>query len=354
MLKSLNLAQLFFGVVFTLLLILNWILFKSIIHPLIFGAIMAGSFAPMNKRIREKLGNREQLSAILTCIVILLVVILPCVYIMVQLSKESIELYLSIKDGLPRESVKNFLFGNGTAANMLSSLTGFFNIEISMSEIEAKVLSIVQGASGQMFTFINGIFSNIISFAFNFILIFLTTYSLLLDGPRLKEYMLKLSPLPDEQEIKIVEIFNQMNYVTLVCNGVGGVIQGLLAAIAFWIVGISNIFLWFVLMVILAFIPLLGISVITIPASVYLILIGQTTAGVTLFIWCALVGLIVENWFKPKFIGKRIQINSMLVLFYIIGGMAVFGMAGIFYGPLICVIFMTIVEIYHENYATNS
>jgi len=351
MLKSMNLAQLFFGVVFTLLLVLNWILFKSIIHPLIFGAIMAGSFAPLNTKIKIKLKGKEQLSAILTCVIILLVVILPCVYILLQLSKESIEFYRSIKDGLSREAVNNFLFGNGTFAGLVSKATQFLNIEISMIEIEKKVLSIVQGASGQMFSFVNGLFSNIISFTFNFILMLLTTYSLLLDGHRLKEYMLKLSPLPDDQEIMIVEKFNQMNYVTLVCNGIGGLIQGFLAAAAFWIVGIENIFLWFVLMVILAFIPLLGISVITIPASIYLLLIGNTSAGIILFIWCALVGLIVENWFKPKFIGERIEINSMLVLFYIIGGMAVFGMAGIFYGPLICAVFLTIVEIYHDHYS---
>jgi predicted PurR-regulated permease PerM len=222
-----------------------------------------------------------------------------------------------------------------------------------MVEIEGKILQLIQGASGKVFTFVNGLFSNIISFSFNFILMILTTYSLLLDGHRLKKYMLKLSPLPDDQEIMIVEKFNQMNYVTLICNGAGGLIQGLLAAAAFWIAGIENIFLWFVLMVILAFIPLLGISVITIPASIYLILIDNKSAGIILFIWCAFVGLVVENWFKPKFIGQRIQINSMLILFYIIGGMAVFGMAGIFYGPLICVIFMTIVEIYHEHYSVN-
>ncbi|MCO4792810.1 MAG: AI-2E family transporter [Bacteriovoracaceae bacterium] len=349
--KSLTLPQAFFAVVFTLLIILNWILFKSIIHPLIFGAIMAGSFAPLNVRLKSKLGGREQLSSIFTCIIILLVVILPCVYIMLQLSKESIEIYRSIKDGLSRDSVNNFLFGNGYFANILSSATEFFGIKTSMHEIESKVLSTVQGMSGSLFQIVNGLFSNIISFSFNFILMLLTTYSLLLEGHRLKDYLLKLSPLPDDQEIMILEKFNQMNYVTLVCNGIGGLIQGFLAGIAFWIVGIENIFLWFVSMVILAFIPLLGISVITIPACVYLILIGSTTKGVLLFVWCTTIGLVVENWFKPKFIGKRIQVNSLLVLFYIIGGMAVFGMAGIFYGPLICVIFMTIVEIYHDNYS---
>ena len=353
MLKSISLPQLFFAVVFIILVILNWMLFRPIIHPLIFGAIMAGSFAPLNHKILGIIPNKRSLSSTITCLIILFVVILPCIYILLQVSKESIEFYQNIREGLSKDSVNDFLFGEGKAAALLSSVTNFFNIEITLSEIETRLISIIQNASGQLFDFVNGMLGNIISFSLNFILMLLTTYTLLYDGERLKKYILKLSPLPDDQEIKIMQKFNQMNYVTLVCNGIGGIIQGFLAIIAFWLVGIENIFFWFVLMSILAFIPLLGISVITVPASIYLILIGKTWPGILLFIWCSLVGLVVENWFKPKFIGKRIQINSMLVLFYIIGGMSVFGMAGIFYGPLICVVFLTIVEIYHDHYANS-
>jgi len=48
--------------------------------------------------------------------------------------------------------------------------------------------------------------------------------------------------------------------------------------------------------------------------------------------------------------GKRIKVNSLLVLFYIIAGMGTFGMAGIFYGPLLCIIFLTMVDIFQEYY----
>lgn len=142
-----------------------------------------------------------------------------------------------------------------------------------------------------------------------------------------------------------------MNYVTLVCNGVGGIIQGVFVGIVFWFVGIDSVVLWTVLMILLAFIPLVGISIVTVLASIYLMLMGSVTSGIILFVFTLILALLVENWFKPKFIGDRIQINSTFVLLLIIGGMGVFGMGGIFYGPIICILFLTNVELYHSNYS---
>ena len=178
-------------------------------------------------------------------------------------------------------------------------------------------------------------------------------YGLLIKGDVLKKYVFELSPLPEEQEQTILTKFNQMNYVTLVCNGIGGVIQGVLGGIALYFAGIGSVILWTVLMIILAFIPLVGISIVTLPASLYLMLTGSVSSGVILLLFTTAVGLVVENWFKPKFIGERIQIDSTFVLLAIIGGMAVFGMAGIFYGPIIGILFLTHVELYHEHYKIN-
>jgi predicted PurR-regulated permease PerM len=116
------------------------------------------------------------------------------------------------------------------------------------------------------------------------------------------------------------------------------------------IAGFSSIFLWSTVMVLLAFIPLVGISIITIPASIYLLLTGKVAAGITFFIFTTVIALVVENWFKPKFMGSKIQVNSLLLLFYIIAGMGSFGMAGIFYGPIVCILFLTMVDLFETHY----
>ena len=178
----------------------------------------------------------------------------------------------------------------------------------------------------------------------------LMVYTFLVDGPEIKRFMLDLSHMPDDEEELVFEKFNQMNFVTLIGNGIGGLIQGVLAGIGFWFAGIESIMLWTTSMVFLAFIPLVGISIIYVPACLYLLIIGKIWGSVILFVYCTVISLIIENWFKPKFVGNRVKINSTLVFVSIIGGMSVFGIPGIFYGPLIASIFLTFVNLYHKRY----
>jgi predicted PurR-regulated permease PerM len=175
-------------------------------------------------------------------------------------------------------------------------------------------------------------------------------FSILLYGSQLKRFLFDLSPLPEEDEQLLIDRFNQMNYVTLVMNGLGGVLQGVLAGGAMWLAGFSSVLLWTVMMVVLAFIPLIGISFVYIPATIYLIAVGEYVAAVLFFVWCSAIAFLTENWLKPMWVGNRIKISSMAVLFFIIGGMAVFGTAGIFYGPLVLTLFLTFVDLYHARY----
>ena len=346
-----KLARASFLIVFSLMLLLNWALFQPMIHPIIFGAILAGTFAPIFNKILVFTQWKREICSVLTCLIICFVVILPLAYIILQLSKESLTAYRVIRDGLSREAIHNLLFGQGQIAQFISSTAELFNVEFTPREFESFLLETIRSFSGYILNTINQWLGNVIMIVFHFIIMILVIYGLFVDGPTLKRFFFNLSPLPNDQEQLILHKFNQMNYVTLICNGIGGVLQGGLATIGFYFAGIQSLFLWFSLMVILAFIPLVGISFITVPACIYLFVTGEKTTAIILLIYTASVSLVVENWFKPLFIGKRIRVNSLLVLMYIIGGMAVFGMAGIFYGPLICILFLTIVEIYHDYYA---
>jgi len=340
-----------------------WLLFKPIIGAIIFGSILAGSFYPLFMKIHQKTKRSKSVSSLITCLVIVLIIIIPTIYLTVQLSKETIHLYQNIKSGFNDQSVNTFLFGEGYIAGFIKNVSGLFNMNLSsdpntnlnpdlnMELIQGKLFEVIKNISGIMFDLFNTWLSNILNFFFNVLIMLLVVYSFFTNGDKLKAFFLRLSPLPDDQEELIINKFNQMNYVTLVCNGLGGVLQGVLAGIGFWLAGLSSVFLWMTVMMILAFIPLVGISVVTIPACIYLWIKGKILASIILFIFCITISLVTENVFKPRFIGNLIEINSLFVLFTIIGGMSVFGMAGIFYGPLIGIIFLTAVDIYHSNYA---
>jgi predicted PurR-regulated permease PerM len=279
-----------------------------------------------------------------------LLLVIPLIYIVFQISKEGVNLYANIRQGLSLEQVQDFFFGNGALARFISDMAGILGIEIDLKEVYQALLMKAQSYSGKLLGSVNAMISDTLNFFFQFLIMILALFTLFVEGEKLKAFIFKLSPLPDEQEQIILEKFSQMNFVTLICNGIGGLIQGGLAGVGMAIAGFSSIFLWSTVMVLLAFIPLVGISIITIPASIYLLLTGKVAAGITFFIFTTVIALVVENWFKPKFMGSKIQVNSLLLLFYIIAGMGSFGMAGIFYGPIVCILFLTMVDLFETHY----
>jgi predicted PurR-regulated permease PerM len=352
-LRQLNLPNLYFAAVLLLVIYLLWMMMKPFLGAIIFAAIITGSIHPVYMLLLEKIRLSPRWAAIFLCFLIIIVVFLPTVFLLFALSKEAITLYQNLAAGISNESLNNFLFGEGYVAGVVKDFGSIFGVEINMDNFVKEVINLLKRFSGIVITSINKIVGNLVVFLFDFVIMILVIYALLAEGAALKKFFLKFSPLPDDQEQLIIDKFNQMNFVTLVTNGLGGLIQGVLAGIGFWIAGINLVVLWTTLMIILAFIPLLGISIVYIPTCIYLVIIGKTFPGIALFIYCSVLAFVTENWFKPLFIGKRIQINSLFVLFTIIGGMTVFGFGGIFYGPVIAILFLTMVELYHKYYATN-
>lgn len=339
-----------FVILFLLIILQNIFLFKGMFHSLTFAAILAGIFFPLHIKISEKTKLRPELNALITTLLVTFVILIPLVFILFQVSKEGVNLFTNVKSSLSVAQVKNFLVGDGAFAESVRKIAETFDISVDLNGIYEGLISKVQSFAGKFFGTLNQIVSDIFNFIFQLLIMLVAIFSLFLDGHKLKQFFFHLSPLPDEQEQMILEKFSQMNYVTLVCNGIGGIIQGVLAGVGLWMAGISSVFLWTTAMVILAFIPLVGISIVTIPACIYLFAIGAKTSAIILFIYTTAISLIVENLFKPRFMGTRVKVNSMLLLFYIVAGMQTFGMAGIFYGPLLCTIFLAMVELFNEYY----
>jgi predicted PurR-regulated permease PerM len=304
-------------------------------------------------RLIERRINNHKWSAALVCLIIVLALFLPSLFIVVKLSEEALSLYQHIKTNLTDEELEKLLFGIKYFPEILKELFGMANMDFNVANVKGLLLETSKDASSIIFNTLNAWISNIFSFFFHFIIMLIVVFTLLSDGDRIKAFLLALSPLPDDEEQLVIDRFNQINFVTLIGNGIGAVIQGFFAGFGFWFAGMEAITLWTSMMIVLAFIPLVGISIIYVPACIYLFIIGKTVASIILFVYCTVVSLVVENWFKPRFVGNRAEINSTLVFLSIIGGMSVFGIPGIFYGPLIISIFLTFVDLYHKRYTDN-
>lgn len=345
-----RLKPIFFIFVFIVVIAFNIYLFIPFFHIFAFATIIGGSFYPLFNFFNQKNWLNKKKAAALTTLCIVLTVVIPSIYLIAQLSKETLHFYQGVAHDFNKDVIRQAFVGDGFVAKGVDQVLATLEINMTRDEVYHVAVQKAQGYLGGAVKLLNGLLSNTIHLVFEFILMLVAIFALFMSGDKLKDYIFKLSPLPEDQEQKILDRYNQMNYVTLVGNGIGGIIQGVLAGIAFWLCGIPSVFLWTTLMIILAFIPLIGMSIVFIPASIYLFITGKTVSGILLLVWCGAVSLVVENIYKPKFVGDRLSVDGILLLFYIMAGLSVFGTPGLFYGPILCIIFLTVSEIFTSYY----
>jgi predicted PurR-regulated permease PerM len=132
-----------------------------------------------------------------------------------------------------------------------------------------------------------------------------------------------------------------------------GMVQGVLAWLGFWMLGVPNPGLLGFLTAIISIIPLLGAAIVWVPVDLYLLmnatLTGEYWRAIALLVYGTFVISLIDNIIKPKIVGDRAKIHPLIILFGILGGIQLFGVAGILIGPLILTIFDVVIEIYKET-----
>ena len=338
----------FFIFFFLLLCLILWMVW-DFLTVIAFSLIITGTFYPLMDLL-EKINWKRRNSSLLICALIVLLIFIPTTYMIFHLSKEILKLYNIVFTFFQDDKLQNFFLEKNEFTNFISWIFTSFDLEYSLQKLKTLFLEGLKWVSTRAFNYINTIATNLLGFLFKSFLSILIIYTLLLEGKNLKKYIIEISPMEDEDEKLILNRLYTVNYVTIIYNGIGGLLQGILAGFSFWIVGIESVLSLTFFMMIFAFIPLLGISIIYFPVCIYLLIIGKMYQSLFVFIYCTAVSFIVENWFKPRFMGKKIQVNSLLLLFSMIFGLNFFGLLGLFYGPLIISIFVTVVDLYHQKY----
>jgi predicted PurR-regulated permease PerM len=140
--------------------------------------------------------------------------------------------------------------------------------------------------------------------------------------------------------------FTSVTRATLKGTLMIGILQGGLAGAAFAVAGIDNAVFWGTVMAVLSVIPSIGSALVWFPAAIILIMQGSTVGGVGLLVFCGLIVGSLDNVLRPILVGKDTKMHELMIFFGTLGGIMMFGIAGIFIGPVIASLFVTIWELY--------
>ena len=328
--------------------LMGWLLspFFSII---VLGAVVAGAFHPVYRLLTAHEKISSGLASFLTCLLIFFILFIAIVFFVGVLAQEAYEL-IQLTKSPALSSFINTHFTNSALLDRINPLLANFDIIITGAELSKSISDIGRVVGLFFFDQARAVASNTLSFLASIFLMLLVIFFLLIDGPKLVRFLIDLSPLPEEQDTQLIGKFSDMAGAILVGNGLCGAIQGIAGGLIFWLFGLQSAFLWGVIMALLAFLPIIGIGAVFIPTVIFLFLTGRMGASLFFLVFYLLLSGSVEYMLKPRVVGKRVQMHTLVVFLSIIGGLKMFGILGIIYGPLIATAFLTLTNIYHTSY----
>ena len=215
-----------------------------------------------------------------------------------------------------------------------------------------KIKQKAKDVAGQVGIFITqgalDILKFIASFALFIVIMGFSLFYFLGHGRDVTQHVSTLLPLDESHKKKILERFEETIRAVVGGNIVTALLEGILAGIIFFCTAIPFSFLLGMVVAIAALIPLVGAPVVWIPVTLYLIFNGSYAKAIIVALFSFIVLGAIDNFLKPKLIGDKIKMSSFAIFLGVLGGISVFGILGIFVGPIIVALLVTCVDIYRE------
>lgn len=341
--RAQSIENTFFYVLLALTTLAFLWLIRLYLEPLFWATVLAVIFEPLYRRWLGVTRDRPSLSAVLTLLTILIVVLLPIAFVGVSLTRESLLLYDRLTSG---------------DLDPVGLLQRIPIPERLLEQLDLRRDDIIQRVVGYAGTATQFIGSRLLSFGQNvlkFILalgiMFYVAFFFFRDGAKLTAKIVRMMPLGDARERQLLTNFANVARATIKGTLVVGVVQGTIGGVLFWIAGITAPIFWGSLMTVFSIVPAVGTVIVWLPAGLIMLLTGHVWQGIVVLAGGAVVISLVDNILRPILVGKDTKLPDALVLLTTLGGLAVFGISGIVAGPIIGAFFVAVWQMFEDEYA---
>lgn len=328
---------LLFGLFFCLIL-LSFEILKYFIVPVLWAAIIAYITWPLHLRIFKWVGERKNLSAIFMTSLLVLVVGIPLTIGIFVLQHEGRQLYFEVQQQLyaGKIEVPDFLQTLPLIGPEIQRI--IFELNSNPHAITQNIGMWIQGHLGYGRFVLAEISRNLVKliFAIFSLFFFYRDGSLILEQVR-RAFELVIGP-------RIHHYFQTISETTrAVVYGVGltAIVQALLASLSYIVAGVPNPMVLTLVTFVLALIPF-GPPVAYGSVALWLFSQGQTVEAAGVLIWGVAIVSSADNVIRPLVISGATKIPFLLIMFGVLGGLASFGLVGLFIGPVILAVLLAI------------
>lgn len=326
-------------------LYLCWLMLRPFIGVLEWAAVLVIVFYPVHKRLAKRI-KRRGLSALISSILVVLIVVLPLTFLTMALANEL---------AIAARSLPSYV-NQLTEAPFTGKVSRWIQDHAATETQRSQqfVAEQLQNAGAALLRQSIGLMGNLLSGLVKTFFVVFTMYYLFRDGDKIVAALPAALPLKKRQSEAIIARASQV-----VSAGIYGVvtiamIQGLLGGLAFWMLGIPSPILWALVMTLVCMIPIAGSFLVWLPASIYLMMTGHWTKAIFLILWGTLIISTIDNFLRPRLIKNQTKLHELFVFFSVLGGISVFGLLGIVLGPVVLAITLGLLNTFSRDDPENS
>ena len=321
--------------------VLGFLLVKPFLGAIFIAALFAVIFAYPYNLILKKI-HSPAITAVIMLFVVMITIILPIIFVGGLVFNEVSDIVV--------ESVKEESSVQTSAQKIADTIINMplFDTVLEKAEVYARgpeLGNAIKNIANNSILFIQTAYRGIIDSAISIFVMFFTLFYFFIDGKKIMEKIMDLSPMKNTHEKKLIDEFISMTRATLKGTVAIGFVQGVIGGIAFAIAGVTSPVLWTVIMVILGIIPAIGAGLVIFPAAIVMFILGNIWQGIFLLVVGVFVSTI-DNVLRPKLVGRDVQMHSLAVFFATIGGLKLFGIIGFIVGPIIVALMLAMWKIY--------
>ena len=344
-----NIFVVAFFVLLVFLLSLLFTILEPFLRAFVWATILVMVFYPVFSFLLRRTRNRVNLSALLATLFVLGILALPGFFVALNLGPELHWAYTFLstthwdeKSQWLLSELKSWNFGP-----LLNAL-GLDNPQAETGLLK-EMANLMQSLSDMVLGKVAFVIHNLAGFLLEIIFTTVALFFFFRDGSRLAFKAIEFLPMESEYRDKMVHVFSVT--VTAVVRAIflSSLLQGFLAGVGFVVVGMPLPVLLGLVAFINAFIPFLGAASVWIPSCIWLLAQGQQGPALALLIWGVIL-TIIDQFLRPWLIGNEAKISAFWLFFTTIGGLKVYGLLGVFLGPIILALGLAFLAIYREVY----
>ncbi|MDP1696921.1 MAG: AI-2E family transporter [Xanthomonadaceae bacterium] len=297
---------------------------------------------PLHRRLEARFKSVNLVAAV-SVLIAALIVVVPVILVTVNMIDEAVigvgHVQVQVTSGHWRSLIAEH--------PQLTALVDWIDIEFDIP-------GTVTAASGTLSDIAGNIVKGSLQQVVELLLIFYFLFYFLRDRRAALTSIRFLSPLSAPQMARLFERVSDTLHATLYGTFSVAMVQGALGGLMFWALGLPAPLLWGMVMGLLAIVPVLGAFLIWIPAAAFLLLTGHPVQALILAVWGTVMVGGIDNVLYPILVGNRLHMHTMQAFISIVGGLFVFGAAGLILGPVVLTTTTALFEVwrYPEASAT--